>query len=173
MNFWKSSKRPLTPPLLIFGKLCCRFFETYPENTPFVSFLCQKNPVQKSKICNKNFWIGNDPPPVWNFSKNSSVLGGWSFPYRPIKGGGQLKKSPCIAFWVSICAGKGPHYVPISLKIEPPLGSHFEQNWVPMSLGAVHWAGTWQALDCIVLSAFMSASGGSRGKITQGTKTQF
>ena len=76
MNFWKSSKRPLTPPLLIFGKLCCRFFKTYPENTPFVSFLCQKNPVQKSKICNKNFWIGNDPPPVWNFSKNSSVLVG-------------------------------------------------------------------------------------------------
>ena len=25
MNFWKNSKRPLTPPL-IFGKLCCKFF---------------------------------------------------------------------------------------------------------------------------------------------------
>ena len=27
MNFWKSSKRPLTPPPLIFGKSCCRFFK--------------------------------------------------------------------------------------------------------------------------------------------------
>ena len=27
MNFRKSSKRPLTSPLLIFGKLCCRFFK--------------------------------------------------------------------------------------------------------------------------------------------------
>ena len=82
-NRWIFGKVPnglWPPPLLIFGKLCCRFFKTYPENTPFVSFLCQKNPVQKSKICNKNFWIGNDPPPVWNFSKNSSVLVGWSFP---------------------------------------------------------------------------------------------
>ena len=26
MNFWKSSKRPLTPPPLIFGKSCCGFF---------------------------------------------------------------------------------------------------------------------------------------------------
>ena len=35
-----------------------------------------------SKICNINFWIGNDPPPVWNFSKNSSVLVEPPFPYR-------------------------------------------------------------------------------------------
>ena len=25
MKLWKSSKRPLTPPPLIFGKLCCGF----------------------------------------------------------------------------------------------------------------------------------------------------
>ena len=25
MNFWKNSKRPLAPPPLIFGKLCCKF----------------------------------------------------------------------------------------------------------------------------------------------------
>ena len=28
-----------------------------------------------AKICNLNFWIENDPPPpLWNFSENSSVL---------------------------------------------------------------------------------------------------
>ena len=27
MNFWKSSKRPSTPPPLIFGKSCCGFFK--------------------------------------------------------------------------------------------------------------------------------------------------
>ena len=32
------------------------------------------------KICNINFWIENDPPPLWNFSENSSVLEGESFP---------------------------------------------------------------------------------------------
>ena len=32
--------------------------------------------LRKAEICNKNFWIGNDPPPVWNFSENSSVLVG-------------------------------------------------------------------------------------------------
>ena len=36
--------------------------------------------LRKAEICNKNFWIGNDPPPVWNFSKNSSVLVGRGFP---------------------------------------------------------------------------------------------
>ena len=34
-----------------------------------------------SKICNINFWIGNEPPPpFWNFSKNSSVLETPPFP---------------------------------------------------------------------------------------------
>ena len=83
----------------------------------------------------------------------SELLDVFEISYLPAnqRGGGQLKKSPCIAFWVSICAGKGPHYVPISLKIEPPLGSHFEQNWVPMSLGSSalgwHLAGT--GLHCL------------------------
>ena len=39
-----------------------------------------KKPYLRSKICNINFWIGNDPPPFWNFSENSSVLETPSFP---------------------------------------------------------------------------------------------
>ena len=38
-------------------------------------------PFIMAKICNINFWIGNDPPPpLQNFSENSSVLGGGCFP---------------------------------------------------------------------------------------------
>ena len=54
MNFWKSSKRPLPPPPpLIFGKSCCAFFPEYMTEEAFIM----------AKICNINFWIGNDPPP--------------------------------------------------------------------------------------------------------------
>ena len=62
MNFRKSSKRPLHPPLL-FGKSCCKF----------VSMACSKSPVSRSKICKIYFWIKNDPP-LWTFSENSSIL---------------------------------------------------------------------------------------------------
>ena len=34
-----------------------------------------------AKICNINFWIENDPPLLWNFSENSSVLEGVGVPY--------------------------------------------------------------------------------------------
>ena len=39
-------------------------------------------PFIMAKICNKIVWIGNDPPPppVRNFSENSSVLEWGSFP---------------------------------------------------------------------------------------------
>ena len=33
-----------------------------------------------AKICNIN--ENDPPPPLWNFSENSSVLVGWGFPYR-------------------------------------------------------------------------------------------
>ena len=36
-----------------------------------------------AKICNINFWIENDPPPLWNFSENSSVLEGECVPKNP------------------------------------------------------------------------------------------
>ena len=55
-----------------------------PWKYPFVSFLCQKSPVQKSKFCNINFWIGNDPPPLGIFPKihpfweGYPSLSGWS-----------------------------------------------------------------------------------------------
>ena len=32
------------------------------------------------KICNINFWIENEPSPLWNFSKNSSDLVAGPFP---------------------------------------------------------------------------------------------
>ena len=32
------------------------------------------------KICNIDFWIENDPPPLWNFSENSSDLVAPTFP---------------------------------------------------------------------------------------------
>ena len=34
MNFRKSSKRPLTSPPLIFGKLCCNFFKLAKGGVP-------------------------------------------------------------------------------------------------------------------------------------------
>ena len=69
------------PKKTFFLNFSLNYWKNIPWKYPFVSFLCQKNPVQKSKICNKNFWIGNDPPPVWNFSKNSSILVRLGFPY--------------------------------------------------------------------------------------------
>ena len=73
--FRKSSKWPLTPPL-VFGKLHCRFFPEFMTKVPFIM----------AKICNIIFWIGNDPPPFWNFSENSSVLIGQPVPYGKLKG---------------------------------------------------------------------------------------
>ena len=80
MNFRKSSKLPLTPPPLIFGKLCSNFFlqisfsEIY-DAICFKGLACycsaktssqpalSKSPVKRTKICNTNFWIENAPPP--------------------------------------------------------------------------------------------------------------
>ena len=45
-----------------FLKFLFKLLKNIPWKYPFVSFLCQKSPVQKSKFCNNNFWIGNDPP---------------------------------------------------------------------------------------------------------------
>ena len=66
MNFRKNSKRPLTPPS--FSESHIAVFPEFMTEEPFIM----------AKICNINFWIGNDPP--WNFSENSSVLVGPSVP---------------------------------------------------------------------------------------------
>ena len=64
MNFRKSSKRPLSPPPSFSKNHVADFFQNSWPKYPFIM----------AKICNINFWIGNDPPPLRNFSENSSVL---------------------------------------------------------------------------------------------------
>ena len=56
MNFRKSSKRPLNPRPLIFGKSYCNFF------LKFMSSIV-------AEICNIIFWIENDPPSFGTFPK--------------------------------------------------------------------------------------------------------
>ena len=52
MNFRKSSRWPLTPPLP--RKIMLQFFS--PKK-------CEKKPIKSFKICNINFWIESNPPP--------------------------------------------------------------------------------------------------------------
>ena len=52
MNFWKSSKQPLTPPPH-FRKVMLQFF---------LKFMTEVSSIM-ANICNINFWIENDPPP--------------------------------------------------------------------------------------------------------------
>ena len=59
MNFRKSSKRQLTLPPSFFGKLYCKFF---------LKFMTEVSSIM-AKICNINFWIENDPPPLELFRK--------------------------------------------------------------------------------------------------------
>ena len=66
---------------IIFGKSYCGLFPEFMTKEPFIM----------AKICNINFWIGNDPPPLRNFSENSSVLVGTSFPYSPL-----FRRAPLI-----------------------------------------------------------------------------
>ena len=47
---------------VLFWFFSLNYWKNIPWKYSFVSFLCQKSPVQKSKFCNINFWIGNDPP---------------------------------------------------------------------------------------------------------------
>ena len=44
-------------------------------------FPAQKALFKVPKVCNINFWIGNDPPPLWDFSENSSDLVAQPFPF--------------------------------------------------------------------------------------------
>ena len=57
MNFRKNSKRPLTPPPPHFRKIILRFFQEFMTEEPFLM----------AKICNINFWIGNDSRPPLEF----------------------------------------------------------------------------------------------------------
>ena len=45
-----------------------------PEITILYQLFYQKSLFKFPKICNINFWTENDPPPLWKFPKNSSVL---------------------------------------------------------------------------------------------------
>ena len=72
-NGWIFGKVPnglWSPPLLIFGKSYCKFFPEFMTKVPFIM----------AKICNTNFWIGNDPPPFWNFSGKNIRFGGFIRP---------------------------------------------------------------------------------------------
>ena len=51
-----------------------------PEITLLYQFHAQKALFKGPKICNIIFWIENVPPPLWNFSKNSSDLVAGPFP---------------------------------------------------------------------------------------------
>ena len=62
MNFRKSSKQPLIPPL-IFGKSYCIFLEFHAQN-----------PYLKVQNLQYEFLDLNDPPHFETFLKNSSVL---------------------------------------------------------------------------------------------------
>ena len=60
MNFWKSSKRPLTlPHLQQFNR---EIAWRHTLKRPFCIIFMLKKPYLRSKICNINFWIGNDLP---------------------------------------------------------------------------------------------------------------
>ena len=72
-----------------FFKVCLVliFFNTIVEKHTLNSEITLLNqfPAQKAlfkvpKICNINFWIENDPPPLWSFSENSSDLVAPPFP---------------------------------------------------------------------------------------------
>ena len=51
-----------------------------PEITLLNQFHAQKALFKVPKICNINFWIENEPPPLQNFSENSSDLVAPHFP---------------------------------------------------------------------------------------------
>ena len=54
-EFSEKFQTAFDPPPLIFGKLCCTFFP---------KFMTEVSSIM-AKICNINFWIENDPPPLF------------------------------------------------------------------------------------------------------------
>ena len=54
--------------------------KTYPENTPLYHFYAKKTLFKSPKFATKIFGLEMTPPPVRNFSENSSVLVGRGFP---------------------------------------------------------------------------------------------
>ena len=93
MNFWKSSKRPLTPPPH-FRKIMLQFFSSnYRHNSP----------VYKSKSCSINFLIEMiSLPPLRKFSENSSL-----FIPSPVPKGSIQYQVPCKGPFPPIC----PHRI--------------------------------------------------------------
>ena len=99
--------------------------KTYPEPwnySSFYQFHAQKALFKVPKICNINFWIENDPPPLWNFSEYSSALAA-----PPVPNGGGLevmvKEEMCKEFnttftWRSMKTWLGRPFL-----IEPKMAS--------------------------------------------------
>jgi len=56
-----------------------------PEVTILYQIYAQKAQFKVLKICNINFWIENAPPPLWNFSENSSDFAQQPFPREGFK----------------------------------------------------------------------------------------
>ena len=67
MNFWKTSKRPLSHPPSppCFEKQCYAFFWKV-----------------HTKMCKEIFWIGNDPPPLHHLEDFQKFIQIWE-PMRP------------------------------------------------------------------------------------------
>ena len=88
-------------------------WKTYPEKTRIIFML--KKPYLKVKFCNINFWIENNPPPppppLRNFSENSSVFVGSSFPYWSVLKELQLSVNPSpYRFILSFLASKSKKF---------------------------------------------------------------
>ncbi len=69
------------PKKTFFFKFLFKLLKNIPWKYPFVSFLCQKSPVQKSKFCNINFCIGNDTPPPSELFRKFIRFGRGMLPY--------------------------------------------------------------------------------------------
>ena len=127
-NGWIFGKVPncLWPPHpLNFGKLCSNFFlqisfsEIY-DAICFKGLACycsaktssqpalSKSPVKRTKICNINFWIENDPPPL-DLCRKFICFVRATCPLEklPPKKGKIPKISIQLPFWSKISTGRG------------------------------------------------------------------
>ena len=76
-KWWFFGKVPngLWSPPLIFGKSCCAFFPEYMTEEAFIM----------AKICNINFWIGNDPPPLLELFQKFISFGDAALPFQIVQ----------------------------------------------------------------------------------------
>ena len=85
--WWPDSMKCMHMPsskCVLFWFFSIQFLKKHSLNseiTILYQFHDQKAWFRAPKICNVNFLIENDPPPLWHFSKNSSDLVPPPFPY--------------------------------------------------------------------------------------------